>query len=79
MKFSKIIVSAIALSGFLSACSSKIPEQVAELLPNGYSIDGKAIYLRGEMNDYEEQALKKPLSAIALTIIFENFTIHSIF
>ncbi|MCI7772544.1 MAG: pullulanase [Succinivibrio sp.] len=53
MKFSKIIVSAIALSGFLSACSSKIPEQVAELLPNGYSIDGKAIYLRGEMNDYE--------------------------
>lgn len=38
---------------FLCSCSSNQADTVKKLIPGGLSINDRAIYLRGEMNDYE--------------------------
>ena len=53
MKLSKTFLGSIACALLISGCSSKMPESVGNLLSSGYSIDGRGVYLRGEMNDYE--------------------------
>lgn len=52
MKFLKFLTPVIAGAVLVSACSSD-KVSVAAITPGGLSINEKAIYLRGEMNDYE--------------------------
>ena len=46
-------LGALLVCSLLSGCSSDEGNAVKTLLPGGLTINDKAIYLRGEMNDYE--------------------------
>ena len=46
------MITSVAAAFLLSSCSSN-NAPVASLVPGGFSINEKAVYLRGEMNDYE--------------------------
>jgi len=48
----KMMITSVAAVFLLSSCSSN-NAPVASLVPGGFSINEKAVYLRGEMNDYE--------------------------
>lgn len=48
----KMMITSVAAAFLLSSCSSN-NAPVASLVPGGFSINEKAVYLRGEMNDYE--------------------------
>ena len=52
MNSKKIIIGLASCCAFLCACSSNTDETRSQAA-SGYSIEGKGIYLRGEMNDYE--------------------------
>ena len=46
-------LGALLVCALLSGCSSDEGNAVKTLSPGGLTINDKAIYLRGEMNDYE--------------------------
>ncbi|WP_143075417.1 pullulanase [Succinivibrio dextrinosolvens] len=48
----KIMITSVAAAFLLTSCSSN-NAPVASLVPGGFSVNSKAVYLRGEMNDYE--------------------------
>ncbi|SFS77510.1 hypothetical protein SAMN02910357_01776 [Succinivibrio dextrinosolvens] len=47
----KMMITSVAAAFLLTSCSSN-NTPVASLVPGGFSINSKAVYLRGEMNDY---------------------------
>lgn len=53
VKISNLFIRSIVCATILSGCSSGGDSAVKSIMPGGYSINGNAIYLRGEMNDYE--------------------------
>ena len=48
----KMMITSVAAAFLLSSCSSN-NTPVASLVSSSFSVNSKAVYLRGEMNDYE--------------------------